>query len=180
MPSPRPFRGMVMGRSVRACNPAEAEERTAMTNGDKLDGGGHAARRNAVDVQVGERLRERRMLLGLSQEKLAASIGLTFQQIQKYERGANRIGAGRLYDLSRRLDVPIGYFFAGLGPEKPVHADRSAQIDPPPQHRRESADLIRAYYRIEDPKMRACMVELCRAMARAARPSRSPDGLVLT
>ena len=64
-----------------------------------------------VDVHVGNRIRLRRTLLGLSQEKLGEALGLTFQQIQKYERGANRVGASRLYDLSQVLDVPIGFFF---------------------------------------------------------------------
>ena len=66
---------------------------------------------NPVDVHVGQRVRLRRTLLGMSQEKLGEAIGLTFQQVQKYERGANRIGSSRLYDLSRVLDVPISYFF---------------------------------------------------------------------
>ena len=66
---------------------------------------------NPVDVHVGGRVRLRRTLLGLSQEKLGEAIGLTFQQVQKYERGANRIGASRLWDLSRVLDVPVSYFF---------------------------------------------------------------------
>ncbi|MGB1026977.1 MAG: helix-turn-helix domain-containing protein, partial [Rhodospirillaceae bacterium] len=65
---------------------------------------------NPVDVHVGSRVRLRRTLLGMSQEKLGEAIGLTFQQVQKYERGANRIGASRLWDLSRVLDVPMSYF----------------------------------------------------------------------
>ncbi len=64
-----------------------------------------------IDIHVGARLRQRRTLLGMSQGKLGDTVGLTFQQIQKYERGANRIGASRLYDLSRVLDVSIAYFF---------------------------------------------------------------------
>ena len=66
---------------------------------------------NPIDVHVGSRIRLRRTLLGLSQERLAEAIGLTFQQVQKYERGANRVGSSRLFDLSRVLDVPIAYFF---------------------------------------------------------------------
>src|SRR5919107_3688638 len=71
---------------------------------------------NPIDVRVGARLRLRRMMLGLSQEKLAEMIGLTFQQVQKYERGANRIGASRLYELSRVLDVPVSFFFDDIDP----------------------------------------------------------------
>src|SRR3954467_15416405 len=66
---------------------------------------------NPIDIHVGTRIRLRRTLLGLSQEKLGEAIGLTFQQVQKYERGANRVGSSRIFDLSRVLDVPISYFF---------------------------------------------------------------------
>jgi transcriptional regulator with XRE-family HTH domain len=72
---------------------------------------------NQIDAHVGSRVRSRRVLLGLSQEKLGGALGLTFQQIQKYERGANRIGASRLFDLSRALDVPVSYFFDAISPE---------------------------------------------------------------
>ena len=72
---------------------------------------------NPIDVHVGQRLRQRRVLAGLSQEKLARMVGITFQQVQKYERGANRIGASRLFDLSRVLDVPVGFFFEEMTPE---------------------------------------------------------------
>jgi len=72
---------------------------------------------NPIDVHVGNRVRLRRTLLGMSQEKLGAALGLTFQQVQKYERGANRIGASRLFDLSRVLDVKIGWFFEDMSPE---------------------------------------------------------------
>src|SRR5512141_325790 len=71
---------------------------------------------NPIDVQVGSRVRLRRSMLGLSQEKLGEAIGLTFQQVQKYERGANRIGASRLHELSRVLDVPVSFFFDDLDP----------------------------------------------------------------
>src|ERR1043166_2099115 len=71
---------------------------------------------NPVDIQVGARLRLRRNMLGLSQEKLGEAIGLTFQQVQKYERGANRIGASRLHELSRVLDVPVSFFFDDTDP----------------------------------------------------------------
>src|SRR5437016_10124339 len=72
---------------------------------------------NPVDVHVGSRVRLRRTLLGMSQEKLGEAIGLTFQQVQKYERGANRIGASRLFDLSRVLDVPVSFFFDDMAHE---------------------------------------------------------------
>ena len=69
------------------------------------------AKSHPVDVHVGTRMRQRRTLLGMSQEKLGKAVGLTFQQIQKYERGANRMGSSRLYEFARVLDVPISYFF---------------------------------------------------------------------
>src|SRR5947207_14067501 len=71
---------------------------------------------NPIDIHVGSRVRLRRNLLGMSQEKLGEAIGLTFQQVQKYERGASRVGASRLYDLSRVLDVPVSYFFEEMRP----------------------------------------------------------------
>ena len=71
---------------------------------------------NPIDIHVGSRVRLRRNMLGLSQEKLGDAIGLTFQQVQKYERGANRIGASRLHDLSRVLDVPVSFFFDDMDP----------------------------------------------------------------
>src|ERR1041384_5108638 len=89
---------------------------------------------NPIDVHVGTRVRLRRTLLGMSQEKLGEAIGLTFQQVQKYERGANRIGASRLYDLSRVLDVPVSYFFEEL-PDMPVgraQQTSAAMPDPDP------------------------------------------------
>ncbi len=82
-----------------------------MKQGEGVTYGRGTGRPNPVDVHVGARVRLRRTLLGMSQEKLGEAIGLTFQQVQKYERGANRIGSSRLYDLSRVLDVPIEFFF---------------------------------------------------------------------
>src|ERR1700748_1341571 len=78
---------------------------------------------NPVDVHVGSRVRLRRTLLGMSQEKLGNAVGLTFQQIQKYERGANRIGASRLFDMSRVLDVPVQFFFDDMPVAAPVAED---------------------------------------------------------
>src|SRR5260370_738995 len=69
------------------------------------------ARSHPVDVHVGARMRQRRTLLGMSQEKLGTAVGLTFQQIQKYERGSNRIGSSRLFEFAKVLDVPVSYFF---------------------------------------------------------------------
>jgi len=130
---------------------------------------------NPVDIHVGARLRQRRTLLGLSQEKLGDAVGLTFQQIQKYERGANRIGASRLFQLGKFLDAPVAYFFedmpAGLTtPEAQVTAGL-AQRDKPlprdPMARRETLEMVRAYYSIGAPRVRKRIFELIKASAAA-------------
>jgi transcriptional regulator with XRE-family HTH domain len=119
---------------------------------------------NNVDVHVGSRVRQRRMLLGMSQEKLADALGLTFQQIQKYERGANRIGAGRLYALSNALEVPVSYFFEDLEAPSTVQPMReSQQMDP--MGRRETLNLVRSYYGITDQAIRRRMLDLMKSLA---------------
>lgn len=130
-----------------------------------------------VDVHVGARLRQRRTLLGMSQEKLGEAVGLTFQQIQKYERGANRIGASRLYQLSNVLDVSVSYFFEEMpGEVQRTRGDyaMSSRVDDieavqtaDPMARRETLELVRAYYRIEDPKVRKRVFELTKSIANA-------------
>src|SRR5258708_23125221 len=115
---------------------------------------------NPVDVHVGARVRLRRTLLGMSQEKLGEALGLTFQQVQKYERGTNRIGASRLFDLSRVLEVPVSFFFDDMAPEvaerSPGRIDgglaeeRPADFEADPMAKRETLELARAYYRILD------------------------------
>src|SRR3990170_3875461 len=87
-----------------------------MRRGGEAAHGRGTGRPNPVDIHVGARVRLRRTLLGMSQEKLGEAIGLTFQQVQKYERGANRIGSSRLYDLSRVLEVPVSFFFEEMSP----------------------------------------------------------------
>jgi transcriptional regulator with XRE-family HTH domain len=134
-------------------------------------------RPNPIDIHVGARLRLRRTLLGMSQEKLGEAIGLTFQQVQKYERGANRVGASRLYDLSRVLDVPVSFFFDDINPETAAAArgepsegagEASAQrYEPDPMMRRETLELVRAYYRIPDPQIRRRLFDLTKAIANA-------------
>lgn len=128
---------------------------------------------NPVDVHVGARVRLRRTLLGLSQEKLGESLGLTFQQVQKYERGANRIGASRLYDLSRVLDVPMSYFFEDMGADVASLSPRHVTTDIAevteesidPMSKRETLELVRAYYRIGDPTVRKRVYELAKALS---------------
>ena len=130
---------------------------------------------NPIDVHVGTRVRLRRTLLGMSQEKLGEALGLTFQQVQKYERGANRIGASRLFDLCRVLEVPVSYFFEEMGDDvqaaSPRHMVRATQ-DPPEMAgsvmaRRETLELVRAYYRIGDPELRRHVYDLAKALGPA-------------
>jgi len=145
---------------------------------------------NPIDVHVGKRLRLRRTLLGMSQERLGERLGLTFQQVQKYERGANRIGSSRLFELGQILDVPVSFFFddmpraetnaghaaVGFGPAGAPRAaagfglaeegaafehdlDDGLSLD-----KRETLELIRAYYRIADPAVRKRLFELTKAL----------------
>lgn len=133
-------------------------------------------RPNPIDAHVGSRVRLRRMLLGVSQEKLGEQLGLTFQQIQKYEKGVNRIGASRLWDLSRVLNVPIQYFY-----DEAVIADGAAAGPPGIEETasetyfadfltsRESVELNKAFARIEDARTRRAILDLVRSLAQ-------PDG----
>ncbi len=133
-------------------------------------------RPNPVDVHVGARVRVRRTLLGMSQEKLGNAIGLTFQQVQKYERGANRIGSSRLFDLSRVLDVPIGFFFedmpSDVAASSPAQtrgmAEEPVVYELDPMAKRETLELVRAYYKITDPHIRKRLFELTKALGAAA------------
>ncbi len=129
-----------------------------------------------VDVHVGSRVRLRRTLLGMSQERLGHAIGLTFQQVQKYERGANRIGASRLFDLSRVLDVPVSFFFDDINPAIKSSAPENVvglsepgpeRYEHDPMMRRETLELVRAYYRVVDPQTRRRLFELVKAIANA-------------
>ena len=128
---------------------------------------------NDMDVHVGQRLRVRRSLLGLSQEKLAESIGLTFQQIQKYERGTNRISAGRLFDMSKVLDVPVGYFFEQYGKTSNMNVAHGLsdndqdgfEHDGDIMARKETIDLVRVYYSVEDEEARKDILKFIKSMA---------------
>jgi transcriptional regulator with XRE-family HTH domain len=146
-----------------------------------------ASKPNPIDVHVGRRLRLRRTLLGMSQERLGELLGLTFQQVQKYERGANRIGSSRLFELGQILDVPVSFFFddlpAAVGGAPGGYAmpglaeDRSAfdhEDDGLPLDKRESLELVRAYYRIADPAVRKRLFELAKALANLDNGSRKP------
>ncbi len=125
---------------------------------------------NPVDIHVGGRMRLRRTLLGYSQEKLGNAVGLTFQQIQKYERGANRIGAGRLYQFSQILDIPVSFFYDDMPGDASPHGPGLSEGDREPfdqEHftQRETLKLIRAYYSIGNPEIRRRIYELTRSVA---------------
>lgn len=121
---------------------------------------------------MGARVRLRRTLLGLSQEKLGEAIGLTFQQVQKYERGANRIGASRLYDLSKVLDVNVSYFFEDMSDQIAARSPRQIRgmvqqedsYEPDPMAKRETLELVRAYYKINDPRIRKRLFDMTKAL----------------
>jgi transcriptional regulator with XRE-family HTH domain len=131
-------------------------------------------RATSMDGVLGAQLRLRRTVLGISQEKLAEQIGVTFQQIQKYENGANRISASRLFELSKILNVPVSKFFesADFGQDMTPAAaglsdNEQAAFEAPEDimSRKETLDLIRVYYSIEDPKLRKDLFKLVRSMA---------------
>ncbi len=143
--------------------------------GSKLGYGHGTGIPNPVDVHVGARLRVRRTLLGMSQTTLGEAIGLTFQQVQKYERGANRISASRLFALSRTLDVSVEFFFddmpTAVAASSPAQRRRKAKAppsyEPDPMTKRETLELVRAYYKITDPLIRKRLREMAKAVGAA-------------
>ncbi len=133
-----------------------------------------------IDAYVGARVRLRRMLLGMTQTTLGDALGLTFQQVQKYERGTNRISASRLYDLSRVLDVSIEHFFedipAAVAASSPAgkksgKAKKPLSHEPNPMHRRETLALVRAYYKVENAGVRKQVYELTKTLGADAGKS---------
>jgi transcriptional regulator with XRE-family HTH domain len=132
---------------------------------------------NPIDKYVGSRVRMRRIMLGMSQEKLGEALGLTFQQIQKYEKGTNRIGASRLQQISDIVQVPVSFFFEG-GPTSASHVGGMEEA-PSPAYvsdflaTSEGLALTKAFMRINDPKLRRSIVDLVEQMAaRETTPDR--------
>ena len=140
---------------------------------------------NPIDIHVGNRIRLRRTILGWSQEKLAAMLGLTFQQVQKYERGSNRVGASRLWDIGNVLNVPINFFFedmdkvvASQSPrvfsssneaEQSLYLEEtSSDIDMDPMKRQETLELVKAYYKINNRKTAKILFDLIVAMSKSS------------
>ncbi len=137
---------------------------------------------DTIDKHVGKQLKSRRSLLGLSQEKLAESVGVTFQQVQKYERGTNRISASRLFTFSKILDVSIDFFYQGMDNNEKLSSlhgmsdndqegfdSTSANIKKIPENlmsKKETIDVLKAYYSIEDEKKRKDFLTLIKSMAK--------------
>jgi transcriptional regulator with XRE-family HTH domain len=139
----------------------------------KSDYGRGTGRAHPVDVHVGSRVRLRRTLLGMNQTNLGDALGLTFQQVQKYERGTNRIGSSRLFKLSQVLDVPVNYFFEDMPPDFEASspdtkqrgkANKPPRYEPDPLARRETLELVRAYYKIEDAEIRQRVYEMTKTL----------------
>ena len=165
---------MYRGGVVRLAD--EAGENKTMIGEESPERGEREHRPSPIDVHVGARVRLRRTLLGMSQEKLGEALGLTCQQVQKYERGVNRIGASRLFDIARVLDVPISFFFddmpdslgagAGAGGRRMMGlAEAQEGFEDDTLHRRETLELVRAYYRITDPSVRKRVFDLIKSLA---------------
>ena len=127
---------------------------------------------NPIDIYVGQRLKQKRTLLGLSQTKMADKLGITFQQVQKYEKGTNRMSASRLIDLASVLDVPITYFFDDMPDTVSKQSPRlwaNKLIDSVPEMdnpmvKSETLTLVRAYYEIKDRTKRKSIINLCKVM----------------
>ncbi len=145
---------------------------------------------NPVDVHVGNRIRLRRTLLGLSQEKLAAMLGLTFQQVQKYERGMNRVGASRLWDIGKVLDVPVEFFFEDMDKSVASQSPRMFSLpnnqalcleeegttfDVDPMNRQETIELVKAYYKIPNRKAAKHLFDLIIAMSKSTNNYEKKD-----
>ncbi|GHF29261.1 hypothetical protein GCM10017044_25640 [Kordiimonas sediminis] len=118
-----------------------------------------------IDVHVGSRVRARRKMLGLSQTQLGKELGVTFQQVQKYERGSNRIGSSRLFRMSSALGVPVAYFFEGAETRLPGYNPMPEGLEGDAFERQETQELVEAYYRIADPRVRKKVLGLARLLS---------------
>lgn len=121
-----------------------------------------------VDVHVGKRIRQRRWLVGMTQQKLAESVGIKFQQIQKYETGANRVSASRLWDIADALEVDVSFFFEGLKEDGVKQVTDSSNFIPADMlGDKEAMDLVRSYYAIPENQRRR-LFELARVLSNVA------------
>lgn len=129
-------------------------------------------RPSSLEQYIGERIRRRRTRLGLTQEELAAAIGCSYQQVQKYESGANRVSAGTLLRIARRLEVPVDWFFLGFGD----HDEDTPDPAPGAASSRRTVELVRAFEAIDDETVRAALTALARTVAERALPERQGAG----
>ncbi len=120
-----------------------------------------------VDVHVGKRIRHRRWLVGMTQQQLAERVGIKFQQIQKYETGANRVSASRLWDISEALDVPVSFFFEGIEHENAAEEGAAESVPADIMGDKEALDLVRSYYAIPENQRRR-LFELARVLSDVA------------
>lgn len=167
--------------SIWGCNVVIGHRLGAMASEETTPGGGDlrlempGRKPNPMDVHVGSRVRLRRMVIGMSQEKLGERMGLTFQQIQKYEKGTNRIGASRLFQLSQIMDVPVQFFFEDAPASmmgRPANVSAAGFAESKTEaflldflNSRDGLELNRAFVKITDPKVRKRVVELVRALS---------------
>lgn len=123
-----------------------------------MTGARNARLAKRVDEHVGERIRQRRTLLGMTQEQLAAALDISYQQVQKYETGSNRVSAGRLFEIANHLDAEIGYFFEGLEP--------AGRVGPMPHggRNRVAIELVRNFMDIPDPEIRGAVSSLVKTL----------------
>lgn len=119
--------------------------------------------RHPVDVHVGQRVRQRRWMIGMTQQQLAERVGIKFQQIQKYETGTNRVSASRLWDIAAVLEVPVSFFFEGLAGQPVDTGDARGDV----LTNKEALDLVRAYYTIPEAQRRR-LFDLARVLSDAA------------
>jgi len=120
-----------------------------------------------VDIHVGKRIRQRRWLIGMTQQQLGDKVGIKFQQIQKYETGANRVSASRLWDIAETLDVPVTFFFDGLSPSQEKDAVQPAGFPADIAEDKEAMELVRSYYAIPEHQRRR-LFELARVLSDVA------------
>ncbi len=162
-------------RPRRGTKPAPGRPAKRKTSGGRrLKTNSSSRSPNPIDIHVGTRVRLRRNLLGLTLETLAKAVGVTYQQLQKYERGVNRVGASRLFTLGRALEVPVAFFFddlpaaaksaPGRRPKGLAEAP-AALIEADPLSKRETTDLVRAYWGIADTGTRKRFLDLLKAIA---------------
>jgi transcriptional regulator with XRE-family HTH domain len=152
-------RGMVTGQGRRDMATTETERRAPGGSAERP-----GQRANAADRHVGARIRERRVMMGLSQQQLAKMIGVTYQQAHKYERGLNRISAGRLFEIGQVLNVPVSWFFEGLSPETETQEASPRQ--------RMCLELARNFALIDNEKHQEALSQMARALAAQSQAER--------